>query len=146
MAVEGREDFSEERRAREKVTANKRLLIWVPCVVCPGNIKVIPFRGRSAQGSLPVYPLLSSVFVMPKYPNLESFWKRLKAACCFVLLCFCLCLTLSQSICVSIYFLSYCLLLLSKFSLSWPSPDLNTQQKPLSTCATLLYNLLGVVV
>lgn len=63
---------------------NKRLLIYVPCVVCPGNIKVIPFLARSDQGSPPGWPPFFTMFVMPKYPGLKSRKKRLEAGLYFV--------------------------------------------------------------
>lgn len=102
MAVEGGK-ISLRKDGKRKVMVNKRLLIWVPCVVCPGNIKVIPFLVRSDQGSLPVCPLLSSMFVMPKYPGLQSFKKRLEAEWCFVSLCLCLCLFLFLSPCPCVH-------------------------------------------
>lgn len=94
MAVEGGK-ISLRKDGKGKVIGNKRLLIWVPCVVCLGNIKVIPFLVRSDQGSLPVCPLLSSVFVMLKYSVMEHFRKRLEAEWHFISLSFCLCLFLS---------------------------------------------------
>ncbi|MEQ2204039.1 hypothetical protein XENOCAPTIV_006956 [Xenoophorus captivus] len=68
MAVEPPR-ISWRKDGKGKVMVNKRLLIRVPHVIRSGNIKVIPLLVRSDQGSILVCPLLSTVFVMPKWPS-----------------------------------------------------------------------------